>query len=142
MSIEPLKFLLQPVAYERDDETGRVVREIPAQVFTVFSAEEAAFAVNEFVKAIYSQNGAVPQEENGMPLTQETVLNIVCDNAACPGNDLDPADRLGWTFVSTEVYGQPPTQFVYCSAECAGTVGDALTALEAEVEARDEAVVE
>jgi hypothetical protein len=61
-----------------------------------------------------------------MPVEQETVLSITCDNAACPGNSLDPADRTGWTFVNTEVYGQPPTQFVYCSADCAGTVGESL----------------
>ena len=61
-----------------------------------------------------------------MPVEQENVVNISCDNEACPGNDLDPADRTGWTFVSTEVYGQPTTQFVYCCPACAGTVGDAL----------------
>ena len=61
-----------------------------------------------------------------MPVDQETVLNITCDNAACPGNSLPVDDRTGWTFVSTEVYGQVPTQFVYCSADCAGTVGNAL----------------
>jgi hypothetical protein len=67
-----------------------------------------------------------------MPVVSETVLHITCDNPACPGNDLDATDRTGWTFVSTEVYGEPGTQFVYCCADCAGTVGDALTAQAAE----------
>lgn len=67
-----------------------------------------------------------------MPVDSETVLNIVCDNPACPGNSLSPIDRMGWTFVNAEVYGQPGTQFVYCCADCAGTVGTALAAMEAE----------
>jgi hypothetical protein len=53
-----------------------------------------------------------------MPVDQETTLSITCDNPACPGNDLDATDRIGWTFVSTEVYGQPGTQFVYCCGMC------------------------
>lgn len=61
-----------------------------------------------------------------MPVDQEVTLSISCDNPACPGNDLDTADRTGWTFVTTEVYGQPTQQHVYCCAMCAGTVGDAL----------------
>ena len=58
--IEPLKYLLQPVAYERDDETGRVVREVPGQVLTVFSAEQAAEAVTLFerqLQELVSRNG-------------------------------------------------------------------------------------
>lgn len=61
-----------------------------------------------------------------MPVDQEVTLNITCDNAACPGNNLDTADRTGWTFVSTEVYGEPTQQHVYCCADCAGTIGTAL----------------
>jgi len=61
-----------------------------------------------------------------MPVTQETTLAISCDNPACPGNDLPTDDRTGWTFVNTEVYGEPGMQHVYCSADCAGTVSDAL----------------
>jgi hypothetical protein len=53
-----------------------------------------------------------------MPLEEEKVLVISCDNAACPGNTLDPADRTGWLFISSEVYGQPSQQNVYCCAEC------------------------
>ena len=61
-----------------------------------------------------------------MPVTQEIVLDIVCDNPACPGNTLDPTDRTGWTFVSAEVYGEPGTQHVYCCADCASTIGESL----------------
>lgn len=63
MSIEPLKFLIQPVAYERDDETGRVLREMPGQVVTVFSAEQAAEAVTLFereLRELVSANGSAP----------------------------------------------------------------------------------
>lgn len=53
-----------------------------------------------------------------MPVTETVVLQITCDNPTCPGNELDPADRTGWTFVSHEVYGQASKQNVFCSAEC------------------------
>jgi hypothetical protein len=68
-----------------------------------------------------------------VPVDETTVLNITCDNPACPGNDLDPTDRIGWTFVSTEVYGQPTQQHVYCGPACAGTISEALTADEEDV---------
>jgi len=66
-----------------------------------------------------------------MPVTQAEVLHIVCDNAACPGNTLPDNERTGWTFLNTEVYGQATQQFVYCCADCAGTVGQALKDAEA-----------
>jgi hypothetical protein len=53
-----------------------------------------------------------------MSVTQETTINVVCDNPACPGNDLDPTDRTGWTFINSEVYGEPTAQRVFCSAGC------------------------
>lgn len=71
-----------------------------------------------------------------MPVDQDVTLHIACDNPACPGNELPVDDRTGWTFVSAEVYGEPPRQYVYCCADCAGTVGDALTAAQAESEPR------
>jgi hypothetical protein len=67
-----------------------------------------------------------------MPVDQETTLVITCDNPACPGNDLDPADRTGWTFISAEVYGQPTQSYVYCSADCAATVSEKLAESEPE----------
>jgi len=54
-----------------------------------------------------------------MPITTQRVHEITCDNARCPGNELDPAERTGWTFVTSEVYGKPTQQHVYCSADCA-----------------------
>jgi hypothetical protein len=58
-----------------------------------------------------------------MPVTETVVLQISCDNPACPGNELDETSRVGWTFVSTEVYGAPTNpQGVYCCAECAGAI--------------------
>jgi hypothetical protein len=53
-----------------------------------------------------------------MPVEEATVLNITCDNPACPGNDLDPRDRIGWLFVSHEIYGEPVHQHVFCSYGC------------------------
>lgn len=67
-----------------------------------------------------------------MPVDSEVVLNIVCDNSACPGNSLPTDDRTGWTFITAEVYGEPGAQYVYCSPECASTVGDKLAAAQAE----------
>jgi hypothetical protein len=64
MSVEPFKYLIQAVAVERDDETGRIVKEHPAQVVTVFTAEDAARAVQEFEKTLaemQSQNGDRPE---------------------------------------------------------------------------------
>jgi hypothetical protein len=62
--IEPLKYLLTPVAYERDDETGRVLREMPGETVTVYSAEQAKEAIEQFEaklsELVASQNGAGP----------------------------------------------------------------------------------
>jgi len=60
-----------------------------------------------------------------MPVETTETLNITCDNQACPGNDLDPADRTGWLFVTAEVYGQPTNQHVFCSAGCVSTATSA-----------------
>lgn len=54
-----------------------------------------------------------------MGVKQSTALNIVCDNPDCPGNDLDPTVRTGWFFISSEFYGQPTQQHVFCSNTCA-----------------------
>jgi|RhiMethySRZTD1v2_1073278.scaffolds.fasta_scaffold02703_8 hypothetical protein len=65
-----------------------------------------------------------------MPVEQETVLQISCDNPSCPGNDLDAADRTGWTFANVEIYGQPGRQFVFCSPNCVSTLDALLTTSE------------
>jgi len=54
-----------------------------------------------------------------MPVTEETTLHIVCDNTACPGNELPVDDRTGWLFVTSEVYGDPSQSHVFCCKECA-----------------------
>jgi hypothetical protein len=64
-----------------------------------------------------------------MPITQTIVVNITCDNPACPGNTLDPADRLGWTFVTAELYGSSTAQYVYCTPVCAGAIQGGLELL-------------
>ena len=57
-----------------------------------------------------------------MGVDQTTTLQISCDNGACPGNSLDPADRTDWIFVTREMYGQPvQPQQVYCCLDCEST---------------------
>lgn len=48
MTIRPFKYLLQPVAVEQDDETGRLLRELPAEPVTVYNGEQALKAIEEF----------------------------------------------------------------------------------------------
>lgn len=61
-----------------------------------------------------------------MAVEKTEVLVIACDNPECAGNDLPTDDRTGWTFISTEVYGQPTEQHVYCCPMCAGTIAGVL----------------
>lgn len=61
-----------------------------------------------------------------MPVDETTTLQITCDNPACPGNELDPASRYGWLFVTHEVYGEPTASSVYCSVACVGSHTTAL----------------
>jgi hypothetical protein len=54
-----------------------------------------------------------------MPVNEETVLDISCDNPDCPGHpDLDSSDRTGWLFVTHEVYGQPTAAHVFGDYDC------------------------
>jgi hypothetical protein len=62
MSVEPFKYLLQPVAVERDDKTGRIIREMPGEVIAVFSASQAVEAIAEFEKQIVQ---LTERNENG-----------------------------------------------------------------------------
>lgn len=55
-----------------------------------------------------------------MPVETTEKMNIVCDNSKCPGNSgLDPSNRTGWLFVSSEFYGDETQQHVFCSGDCA-----------------------
>jgi len=56
-----------------------------------------------------------------MPVETTETLTISCDNPNCPGNTLDPAVRNGWLFVTSEVYGEPTQQNVFCCADCSAT---------------------
>jgi hypothetical protein len=60
---------------------------------------------------------------------QTVTLSISCDNPACPGNTLNPADRVGWTFVNAELYGSTTAQYVYCCATCAASIQGGLELL-------------
>jgi len=65
-----------------------------------------------------------------MPVIETTTLNISCDNPSCPGVDLPDADnREGWTFITSEVYGQQTQSHVFC---CRGCVSSASAPHEAE----------
>lgn len=55
-----------------------------------------------------------------MPIEESTVLNVVCDNANCPGNQLDPTTKDGWLIINHEVYGDPVMENVFCSYTCLG----------------------
>jgi hypothetical protein len=52
MNVEPFKYLIQPVAIERDEESGRITREVPGEVLVVFCAEDAERAVTGFEAAL------------------------------------------------------------------------------------------
>lgn len=61
-----------------------------------------------------------------MPIETRTVVNIVCDNPACPGNDLDPASYEGWLQINAQMHQDSGSgmmmpvfqSFVFCSASC------------------------
>lgn len=121
VSIEPFKYLLQPVALERDPETGRIVRELPGETLAVYSAAQAAEVIAEFETQLEAQ---------AMPANEKKVMSIECDNPACPGDHgLKKNDPAGWLFVTAEVYGQQTTQHVFCSTSCAGAASELLGAV-------------
>lgn len=70
--IEPFKYLIQPVAIERDD-TGRVTREMPGEVFNVFSAAQAAEAIVEFEAQIEKLNEEAQDAGDGSNGAQHRV---------------------------------------------------------------------
>jgi molybdopterin-guanine dinucleotide biosynthesis protein A len=58
-----------------------------------------------------------------MPISERVVVTIECDNPTCPGNELDPHTRDGWTFVTAQAAGMiAPTQSVYCSPACVAAI--------------------
>ena len=56
------------------------------------------------------------------PIESSETLLISCDNPTCPGNDLDPNDRFGWTFATVEIYGNSSISGVFCCLDCLGVV--------------------
>ena len=87
-----------------------------------------------------------------MGVTSKTVIKIVCDNPKCPGNDLDAKSYDGWIRVTATTQVTPPAapatkdgpslpppfpmplslgEQVYCSAACAGTLKEVITAAQA-----------
>jgi hypothetical protein len=120
MRLEPFKYLVQPVAIERDDN-GRIAREVPGETLNFYEIAAIPEALRQFEQQLATmQNG----EEATLPITEETVTEITCDNPDCPGTDLDPSKREGWLFVSHEVYGEPSGQHVFCSPSCLSSASD------------------
>jgi hypothetical protein len=65
--IEPFKYLIQPVAIERD-ENGRILREIPGEILSVYSATQAETAIKEFetqLDQLNEQGGKDAGDRNG-----------------------------------------------------------------------------
>jgi hypothetical protein len=55
-----------------------------------------------------------------MPIETTQVVNITCDNPDCPmESGLDPHDRTGWFFITSEYYGSESRQSVFCCDTCA-----------------------
>lgn len=56
-----------------------------------------------------------------MPVENMSSIAIACDNHVCSHDhsELSPNDRTGWLFVTSEVYGKPTQQHVYCCPDCA-----------------------
>lgn len=63
--LEPLKYLIQCVAIERDPLTQRVVREVPAETISVFSAEEAHEKITQFEHELRNLNEREEDENAG-----------------------------------------------------------------------------
>ena len=63
-----------------------------------------------------------------MPYQVIQTVAIVCDNPACPGNNLDAGDRAGWLFVTHETPPAAPASSVYCSTSCVASHTAALDA--------------
>lgn len=60
-----------------------------------------------------------------MPVENTSSVAISCDNPGCShDHGLDPANRIGWLFVSSEVYGSPTQSHVYCCPDCAAMDAD------------------
>jgi hypothetical protein len=57
MTLEPFKYIVQPVALERDED-GKVVREVPAEPVSAYSVEQVLELVRAFEDQLTaSQNG-------------------------------------------------------------------------------------
>jgi hypothetical protein len=62
-----------------------------------------------------------------MPVETTVTTNVTCDNPACPGNALDPADPNGWLHVTSQIWGEPAAAVrVYCCSECAAADHESL----------------
>jgi hypothetical protein len=56
-----------------------------------------------------------------MPINQEIVTEVSCDNPNCPGNTLDPSTLDGWLVINYEIRDASSSQSaqnVFCSTDC------------------------
>jgi len=65
MTIEPFKYLIQPVAIERGED-GRITRELPGETLSVFNVDDAVKLITEFERLISEQQtGEVSENGRG-----------------------------------------------------------------------------
>jgi len=57
--IERFKYIIQAVAIERDDSTGEIIREIPAQPVNAYNINQAVQVMSEFEHRLQPQGGEV-----------------------------------------------------------------------------------
>lgn len=74
MSVEPFKYMIQPVAIERDD-AGQIRREIPGEVVSVYSLTQAIEAITMFEEQLKqmtqrSDNGSNPNDSDRSDVRQ------------------------------------------------------------------------
>jgi len=60
--LEVLKFLIQPVAIERD-ANGKIIREVPGDVISIFDPAKAEEAMRGFEMQIRNLNSQQPQQQ-------------------------------------------------------------------------------
>lgn len=73
MTVRPFKYLLQAVAIEVDDDTGKLVREVYSETVTVYDAEQAAKAITEIEEQIAAAGvETAAGETNGVATERST----------------------------------------------------------------------
>jgi hypothetical protein len=73
--IEPFKYMIQPIAIERDAD-GNIVREIPAEIVSAYSLAQAAELIGKFEEQLKaSQNGGVSLPPSSMRSMSDIIMS-------------------------------------------------------------------